>query len=165
MAMRSMSNKEVCISVIGAFIATLLASFFSRHLLSIEDLPMILASTGASAILIFGVPQSPVSQPWPVVGGHAISAAVGVCTYLLIPSPVVASSAAVCLAMLLMHFTSSMHPPGGATAVTAVIGGTTVHDLGFYFVIAPVFFNSIILISLAMAVATFREENPFTNEN
>ena len=78
MAMRSMSNKEVFISVIGAFIATLLASFFSQHLLSIEDLPMILASTGASAILIFGIPQSPVSQPWPVVGGHAISALVGV---------------------------------------------------------------------------------------
>lgn len=165
MAMRSMSNREIFISVIGAFIAMLLASFFSQHLLAIEDLPMMLASTGASAILVFGIPQSPVSEPWPVIGGHVVSAIVGVCAYRLIPDPLIASAAAVCLAMIAMHFTFSMHPPGGATAVTAVIGGTTVHDLGFYFVIAPVFFNSIILVSLAMAAATFREENPFTTEN
>ncbi len=65
--------------------------------------------------------------------------------------------------MLVMHQTGSMHPPGGATAVTAVIGGAGVHELGYYFVIVPVFFNSIILLSIAMAVATFRERNPFTD--
>jgi CBS domain-containing membrane protein len=161
MPMKTMSNKEVFVSIVGAFIATLIASFFSNHLLQADGMSMILASTGASAMLIFGIPHSPVSQPWPIVGGHLISAFVGITAYYLVPSPLFASSLAIGFAMLLMHFAGCMHPPGGATAVTAVIGGATVHELGYYFIIVPVFFNSIILLSIAMAVATFRERNPF----
>ena len=161
MPMKAMSNKEVFISIVGAFIATLFASFFSNHILAAEDMSMVLASTGASAMLIFGIPHSPVSQPWPIVGGHLVSAIIGVSAYFLIPNAIIASSAAIGLAMLAMHYTRCMHPPGGATAVTAVVGGATVHELGYYFVIVPVFFNSIILLSVAMATATFRERNPF----
>lgn len=161
MAMKTMSNKEVYISIVGAFIATLLASFFSSRILEADGMPMVLASTGASAMLIFGIPHSPVSKPWPIVGGHLISALIGMTAFYLIPTPILASSTAIGLAMLAMHFTRSMHPPGGATAVTAVIGGTTVQELGYYFVIVPVLFNSIILLSIAMAVGTFREKNPF----
>lgn len=161
MAMKTMSNKEVIISIIGAFIATLFASFFSYSILESEHMPMVLASTGASAMLIFGIPHSPVSQPWPVVGGHVVSAIVGITMYYLIPNPILASSIAIGLAMLVMHYTGCMHPPGGATAVTAIIGGDIVHELGYYFVVVPVLFNSIILLSIAMAVATFREHNPF----
>lgn len=159
--MQTMSTKEVSVSIIGAFFATLCASFFSSSILEAENMPMVLASTGASAMLIFGIPYSPVSQPWPVVGGHLLSAFVGISAYYLVPNPILASSLAIGVAMLLMHITGSMHPPGGATAVTAVIGGGAIHELGYYFVIVPVFFNSIILISIAMAVATFREKNPF----
>ena len=162
MPMRTMPNKEVYVSIIGAFFATLCASFFSFSILQAENHPMILASTGASAMLIFGIPDSPVSKPWPLVGGHVISAFIVLSSYYLIPNPIIASSVAIGVAMLVMHHTGSMHPPGGATAVTAVIGGSTVHELGYYFVIVPVFFNSIILLSVAMAVATFRESNPFT---
>ena len=157
-----MSNKEIHVSIIGAFFATLCASFFSYSILQAENHSMVLASTGASAMLIFAIPHSPVSQPWPLVGGHLISAFIGISCYYLIPNPILASSAAIGLAMLAMHHTGSMHPPGGATAVTAVIGGSAVHELGYYFVIVPVFFNSIILLSIAMAVATFRDKNPFT---
>jgi len=162
MPMRTMPNKEVYVSIIGAFFATLCASFFSFSILQAENHSMVLASTGASAMLIFGIPHSPVSQPWPLVGGHLISAFIGISCYYLIANPILASSAAIGFAMLAMHHTGSMHPPGGATAVTAVIGGSMVHELGYYFVIVPVFFNSIILLSIAMAVATFRERNPFT---
>jgi len=161
MPMKTMSNKEVTVSIIGAFIATLLASFFSSSILEAENMPIVLASTGASAMLIFGIPNSAVSQPWPIVGGHVLSAIVGVTAYYLVPNPVLASSVAIGVAMWLMHFTGSMHPPGGATAVTAVIGGGSIHELGYYFVVVPVFFNSIILLSIAMAIATFREKNPF----
>lgn len=157
-----MSNKEMYISIVGAFIATLLASFFSNTILEAEGTPMVLASTGASAMLIFGIPHSPVSQPWPIVGGHLLSAVIGITAYYLVPNPILGSSLAIGVAMLAMHYTGCMHPPGGATAVTAVIGGSTVHELGYYFVIVPVFFNSIILVSVAMAVATLREKNPFT---
>ncbi|WP_229377236.1 HPP family protein [Shewanella woodyi] len=156
-----MSNREVFASIIGAFFATLCASFFSNSILEADNMPMILASTGASAMLIFGIPHSPVSQPWPLVGGHLISAFIGISAYSLIPNPILASSVAIGVAMLLMHSTGCMHPPGGATVVTAVIGGANVHELGYYFIIIPVFFNAIILLSIAMAVATFREKNPF----
>mgnify|MGYP003384986101 FL=1 len=161
MPMKKMSNGEVYISILGAFFATLCASFFSFNILQADNHPMVLASTGASAMLIFAIPHSPVSQPWPLVGGHIISAFIGISAYYLIANPILASSAAIGMAMLAMHHTGSMHPPGGATAVTAVIGGNAVHELGYYFVVVPVFFNSIILLSIAMAVATFRKRNPF----
>jgi CBS domain-containing membrane protein len=69
MPMKIMPKKEVYVSIIGAFFATLCASFFSFNILQAESHPMILASTGASAMLIFAIPHSPVSQPWPLVGG------------------------------------------------------------------------------------------------
>ncbi len=158
---RVMSEKEFIISILGAFIGTLIASFFSNMILAAEDMPMILASTGASAILIFSLPFSPVSQPWNLVGGHLVSAAVGVSCYFLVSNELLAASLSVPLAMLFMHYLRCMHPPGGATAITAVIGGANVHALGYAFIIVPVFVNSIILLSIAMAIATFRDENPF----
>lgn len=164
MAMRDMSNKEVVVSITGAFVATLLASFFSFTILSAEQMPVILASTGASAMLIFGLPHSPVSKPWHLVGGHLVSALVGVTCQKLIGNPIFASSLAIAIAMLLMHYLRCIHPPGGATAVTAVIGGEQVEALGYAFVILPVFFNTIILLSIAMAVASLRDKNPFYPE-
>jgi len=162
---RVMSEKEFIISIIGAFIGTLIASFFSNSILQAEDMPLILASTGASAILIFSLPFSPVSQPWNLVGGHLVSAFVGVSCYFLIPNELLASSLSIPLAMLSMHYLRCMHPPGGATAITAVVGGSNVHALGYAFVIIPVFVNAIILLSIAMAIATFRDENPFEVRN
>lgn len=158
---RVMSEREFLISIIGAFIGTLIATFFSNTILQAEGLPMILASTGASAILIFSLPFSPVSQPWNLVGGHLVSAFVGVSCYHFVPNELFASSLSIPLAMLLMHYFHCMHPPGGATALTAVVGGHNVHALGYAFIIIPVFFNAIILLSIAMAIATLREENPF----
>lgn len=158
---RVMSEKEFIISIVGAFIGTLIASFFSNTILEAEAMPLILASTGASAILIFSLPFSPVSQPWNLVGGHLVSAFVGVSCYLLIPDAVLASSLSIPFSMLFMHYLRCMHPPGGATAITAVIGGSSVHALGYAFIVIPVFVNAIILLSIAMAIATFRDENPF----
>lgn len=156
-----MRRSEVILSVLGAFVATLVASFFSSTLLEAEQLPMILASTGASAMLLFGLPLAPVSHPWNLVGGHLVSALVGVSCYKLFPNELFASSLAIPVAMLAMHALRCMHPPGGATAITAVIGGPNVHELGYAFVVVPVFINAIILLSIAMAVGTLRENNPF----
>jgi CBS domain-containing membrane protein len=112
-------------------------------------------------MLIFGLPHSPVSQPWNLVGGHTVSAVVGVSCYQYIPNELLSASIAIRLAMALMHKFNCMHPPGGATAVTAVVGGAAVHSLGYGFVVMPVFFSSIILLSVAMAAGTFRDHNPF----
>ena len=158
---QAMNEKDFIVSLVGAFIATLLASFFSDMILIAEEMPLILASTGASAILIFSVPLSPVSQPWNLVGGHVISAFVGVSCYIFIPNELLASSFSIFFAMLFMHVFRCMHPPGGATAITAVVGGANVHALGYAYIVLPVFVNSIILLSVAMAVGMFREVNPF----
>jgi CBS domain-containing membrane protein len=162
---RVMGEKEFIISIVGAFIGTLIASFFSNMILEAEETPLLLASTGASAILLFSLPFSPVSQPWNLVGGHLASAVVGVACYQFVPNELLAASLSIPLSMLFMHHLRCMHPPGGATAITAVIGGSNVHALGYAFVIIPVFVNAIILLSIAMAIATFREENPFEVKN
>lgn len=159
--MKLMSNHELIISVIGAFLAILLATFFTSTILDAENAPMVLASTGASAILVFGAPHSHPAEPWNLVGRHMVSAVVGVTCFQYIPNELFAASLSIPLAMALMHRLNCMHPPGGATAITAVVGGSAVHELGYAFVILPVFFNAIILLSIAMAIATFRERNPF----
>ncbi|USF87850.1 HPP family protein [Candidatus Endoriftia persephone] len=156
-----MTEKEFVISVMGAFVGTLIASFFSNMILQAEAMPLILASTGASAVLIFSLPFSPVSRPWNLVGGHLVSAFAGVSCYLLVPGELLAASISIPSAMLLMHLFRCMHPPGGATAITAVVGGANVHALGYAFIVIPVFINAIILLSIAMAIATFRDDNPF----
>ncbi|MBT7308459.1 MAG: HPP family protein [Gammaproteobacteria bacterium] len=163
--MHDMGNREVTLSVIGAFVATLMASFLSYTILEGEHLPMILASTGASAMLIFALPHSPVSQPWNLVGGHVVSAIVGISCLLLIESPLLSSSTSIALAMISMHLFRCMHPPGGATAVTAAIGSEQIESLGYIFVVVPVILNAIILLSIAMAVGMAREKNPFYQES
>ena len=159
--MEKMNPTEFTASITGAFVGTLAASFFSFIILEAEQSPVILASTGASAMLLFGFPHSPVSQPWNLVGGHVVSAVIGVGCHKLIPNALLASAIAIPAAMILMHLLRCMHPPGGATAITAIIGGETVHKLGFAFVVVPVFINAIILLSVAMSVGTFRQKNPF----
>ena len=159
--MHTMNRREMTVSVIGAFASTLLATFFSDTVLSAEGTHIILASTGATAILVFGMPHVPASQPWNIVGGHLVSAFVGVSCYILIPVDILAASVAIPLAMLGMHSLKCMHPPGGATAITAVIGGESVHQLSYAFMIVPVFFNAIIVLSIAISVATFRDKNPY----
>ena len=82
--MYGMSGREAVYSILGAFVATLLASFLSYTILEENHIPMILASTGASAMLVFALPHSPLSRPWNLVGGHVVSATVGISCLLLI---------------------------------------------------------------------------------
>jgi CBS domain-containing membrane protein len=108
-----MSRPEMTVSVIGALISTLLATFFSDTFLSAEGTHIILASTGATAILVFGMPHVSASQPWNIVGGHLVSAFVGVTCYLLIPVDILAASLAIPLAMLpCIHSVVCIHPVG-----------------------------------------------------
>ena len=116
----------------------------------IADLPIIVAPLGASAVLIFAVPSSPLAQPWPVVGGNILSTLIGVATFKLIPDIRIAAGVAVGMAILVMSLLRCLHPPGGAAALTAVIGSQGVHAAGFEFAFAPVGINSIALVAVAM---------------
>lgn len=114
------------------------------------DLPFIVAPLGASAVLVFAVPSSPMAQPWPVVGGNVISTMVGVTAFQLVPDVTLAAGIAVGGAILVMSLLSCLHPPGGASALTAVIGSQGIHMAGYEFAFAPVGINSIALVSIAM---------------
>lgn len=118
---------------------------------SASSLPMIVAPMGASAVLVFAIPASPLAQPWPVIGGNMISALVGVAISKIIGEPVLSSALAVSLAIAAMSFTRSLHPPGGAAALTAVIGGQAITDLGFLFPFVPVALNAAVLAAMGIA--------------
>lgn len=156
-----MKNKELFISAIGAFIAVFIAEFFSNVILESAGHPLIIASAGASAMLMFGLPYTPASRPYNLIVGHTVSAIVGVSCYYLIADPLLSTSVAIPSALVAMQLFKCMHPPGGATAVIAVVGGEAIHQLGYLFVIMPIFFNSLVLLVVALAVGSFRDKNPF----
>lgn len=116
----------------------------------VADLPLIVAPLGASAVLIFAVRASPLAQPWPVLGGNTLSALVGVAAFKAIPDQAIAAGIAVGGAILLMSLCRCLHPPGGAAALTAVIGSEAIHASGYAFAFAPVALNSIALVTLGM---------------
>ena len=107
---------------------------------------------GASAVLLFAVPHGALSQPWPVLGGHLLSAVIGVICARSIDSPALAAACAVGFAIGAMHHFRCIHPPGGATALTAVLGGTAIHDLGFHYILMPVMANALVMLLLAVAI-------------
>ena len=112
----------------------------------------IIGSMGASAVLLFAVPHGQLSQPWPVIAGHAISAIIGVSCARFIPQPILAAACASGLAIGAMHQLKCIHPPGGATALTAVIGGSAIHELGYRFVLFPVLSNAIVMVLMAVLI-------------
>ncbi len=137
-------------------IAAWLGAFLGIALLAVvvELLPrlqlLVIGSFGASAVLVFGAPRAPFSQPRNLIGGHLISAVVGVACYRYLPDILVVQEAtAVATAIALMMVTRTIHPPGGATALIAVIGTDAVHGLGWGYVF-PVLIGSLILLLVAL---------------
>ncbi|MEH3046821.1 HPP family protein [Sphingomonas adhaesiva] len=142
---------ERLVACVGATIGIALTIFVCAQVpLPIADLPIIVAPLGASAVLVFAVPASPLAQPWPVVGGNVISTLVGVSAFNLVPDATIAAGVAVGAAILVMSLLRCLHPPGGAAALTAVIGSQGIHAAGYAFAFAPVGINSIALVALGM---------------
>jgi CBS-domain-containing membrane protein len=145
------SHKERALSAIGGLVAILLVALISHFTLADSSAHfLIVASMGASAVLLFAVPHGALSQPWPVFGGHLVSALAGVVIGMAIPNDYVAAPLAVGLAIGAMHYARCIHPPGGATALTAVIGGPGVQALGFGYVLNPVLANVVVMLAVAL---------------
>lgn len=144
------SHRGIIISTIGAFTAILLISIVSASILSGTGLSVIIASMGASAVILFAVSSSPMARPWPLIGGHLVSAAIGVSCFKFIPDILIAAPLAVALAITAMLYLRCLHPPGGATALIAVIGGNSVHALGFQFTLTPVALNTAIMLAVSL---------------
>ncbi|WP_175755045.1 HPP family protein [Burkholderia ambifaria] len=112
--------------------------------------PLLVAPMGASAVLLFAVPASPLAQPWSIIGGNLVAATVGVVCAQWIADPITAAAVAVALAIGGMFALRCVHPPSGAVALTAVLGGPAIHALGFGFVVEPIALQSGILLSAAL---------------
>ncbi len=145
------SIAEKLISAIAAFLGILLTGILSSSL-GHSAVPLMIASMGASSVLLFAASHSPMAQPWSFVGGHLISALIGVTCFKLVPNAYVAAALAVALAIFAMHFLHCLHPPGGATALAMVISGQEVHALGYGAVLSPVGINIITLLVFALSV-------------
>lgn len=145
-------HAEKLISGIGGFIGILLTMWVSHHYLGVQGAALLVASMGASAVLLFAVPHGALSQPWALLGGHFFSALIGVACAQGVANPLIAAPLAVALAITAMHYLRCTHPPGGATAITAVIGGAQVHELGYQFVLTPVLVNAFIMLFAAITV-------------
>lgn len=144
---------EVFWSWLGAFLGIAAVALIHFRILGNTGLVMIIGSFGASAVLIYGAINSPLAQPRNLLGGHLISALVGVASYQLLPTePWLASAIAVATAIALMQLTSTLHPPGGATALIAVIGGPEIHALGFLYALVPAASGALLMLVIALLV-------------
>lgn len=137
---------------IGAMLGLLVTGLVSRAALgSTGDLPLLIAPMGASAVLLFAVPSSPLAQPWSILGGNVVAALIGVTAGRLIADPIAAAAVGGSLAIAAMMVLRCLHPPSGAVALTAVLGGPAIHAAGYGFAIWPVGLNSFLLLAVALA--------------
>ena len=143
------ARRHIVLGSIGAGTGLAVTSMFSHWLLGEVNLWFI-APMGASAVLLFGVPSSPLAQPWSIVGGNVVSALIGVTVGMWVPQLALACGLAAGLAIAAMYFLRCLHPPGGAVALTAILGGAGVHSAGYHFVLTPVLLNSMMLALLAI---------------
>jgi CBS domain-containing membrane protein len=138
-------------AVAGALIGLLLTAGLSVALTGVASVPLALvAPMGASAVLLFCLPASPLAQPWSVIGGNTVSALVGIACARAIGNPLLAAPLAGALAILVMFFLRCLHPPSGAVALTTVLGGPAIHAAGFSFALTPVCLNSALIVSVAL---------------
>lgn len=153
---------EVLWALVGSAVGIFICQFVSAHYFEPKDLTLIVGSLGASAVLAYGAIRSPFAQPRNLVGGHVVSGVVGVASYQLFGgTPWVAASLAVSVAIAAMMVTKTMHPPGGATALIAVIGGQKVHALGFLYPFVPAGLGAAILLVVALVVNNLSEKRRY----
>ncbi|MFO0753915.1 MAG: HPP family protein [Thermodesulfovibrionales bacterium] len=155
-------SKEVLWSWLGAVIGIGICGYLSSAFFEPRELSLLIGSFGASAVLVYGAIKSPLAQPRNVLGGHIVSALVGVACYKLFGGTLwVASALGVSLAIAAMLLTKTLHPPGGATALIAVTGGPKVHALGFLYVFIPVGLGVLILLLVAVVVNNLSSDRKY----
>ncbi|SDX26337.1 HPP family protein [Flavobacterium degerlachei] len=158
--------KEHFWAFVGSFIGIGSIAYFNSHNFVGSDAVFLIGSFGASSVLIYGIIQSPFSQPRNLIGGHLISAFVGVTVQLLLPDIIWLSSAlAVSLSIVLMQVTRTLHPPGGTTALIAVISSDKIKDLGYWYVLSPILTGVLILLFVALVVNNLTESRSYPTNN
>ncbi|MEG3766935.1 HPP family protein [Alteromonas sp. 14N.309.X.WAT.G.H12] len=148
-------TSEKVISTVGGMMAIFCSFYITTLLTDTQGSLAILPSMGASTVLLFAVPHGQLSTPWAFFVGNLLSAAVGVTCALFIDNILLAAPVAVASSILIMHLSRSLHPPGGATALAAVIGGPGIAELEYGYVICPTLINCVVLFSIAICFNNF----------
>lgn len=144
------SHTEKWVSALGGFLSIGVMLWTTHQFLDLDSSLAIMASMGATAVLLFAIPHSPLSQPWPVIGGNLISGAIGITCALYIDPIWLAASLAVGLAIISMVYLNCLHPPAGATALLTVVGNESIHEMGYQFLLTPVLLNLILILAIAI---------------
>ena len=135
----------------GALLGLLVTGVISKLALKSDYATLLLlAPMGASAVLLYAVPASPLAQPWSIVGGNLLSGFIGITCGRLIPDPIVAAAIAGGISIGAMFAFRCLHPPSGAIALTVVLGSPAIHDLGYGFLAAPLGLNTLLLVGTAL---------------
>ncbi len=145
------SHTEKLVSLLGGFLGIYAIFLVTNRFVGVAEAVYIIPSMGASAVLLFAAPHVPFSQPWNVFGGHLLSAVIGVFCFQFIPDIHIAAAASVGVSIGVMYYARCIHPPGGATALAAVIGSSQIHDLSYMYVITPVLLNTLTMLFIAVA--------------
>jgi len=153
---------EVFWSFIGSFLGISICGFLSSFYFEPREMTLFIGSFGASAVLVYGAIKSPLAQPRNLVGGHVFSGIMGVLSYQIIGEPLwLAGAIAVSSAIAVMLITKTLHPPGGATALIAVIGGEKIHRLGLLYPFIPAGLGALILLIVALFVNNLAKERRY----
>lgn len=150
---RRFSLMEVVWSCIGALIAMSALALVNINVWGRDEQGLLIGSMGASVMLIFGAPATPFAQPRNVIGGHVVSALVGVFVQQHLGfEPWMAAAFAVSFAIVAMHLTATLHPPGGATALIAVIGSPELKTFGYEYALFPVGISAVVLVLVGVLI-------------
>jgi CBS-domain-containing membrane protein len=145
--------REILWSWLGAAIGISLCGALSASFFEPRETTLLIGSFGASAVLAYAAVRSPLAQPRNLLGGHVVSALVGVaCWQAFGATPWLAAALGVSLAIAAMLLTRTLHPPGGATALIAVIGGPKIHALGYLYALVPAGLGALVLLAVAVAL-------------
>ncbi len=147
-----LSIKAKLLSLLACFCSIFFIALITKVISPWPGYPMIVASMGASAIILFFIPSSPLAQPWPFVGGQLVSAIVGMACALNIPETSTAAAIAVGGSIIMMLLMRCLHPPAAATSLTPIMAGASLTSLGYSFVIIPVAINVLTMLFLAIII-------------
>lgn len=145
--------REIIWSWLGAALGIAACALLSAMVFEPLDTTLLIGSFGASAVLVYAAIRSPLAQPRNLVGGHVVSGLVGVACWQVFGDTLwLAAALGVSLAIAAMLATRTLHPPGGATALIAVIGGPKIHSLGLLYALVPAGLGALVLLAVALAV-------------
>ncbi|WP_264563628.1 HPP family protein [Flavobacterium sp. N3904] len=158
--------KEQFWSFLGSFVGIGILAYIQSIHFKGNDAVYLIGSFGASSVLVYGIIQSPFSQPRNLVGGHLISAIIGVTVHKLIPDIIwIAAPLAVSFSIIFMQMTKTLHPPGGATALIAIIGSDKIKSLGYMYVFSPVLIGVLILLLTALIFNNMTSSRKYPSHN